>query len=50
MRKDEDTTNSTYQGMNDQAMQLYVHGTTAIAFIEPEILALPQEKLGQFFA
>ena len=45
MRKDEDTTNSTYQGMYDQAMQLYVRATTAISFIEPEILALPQEKL-----
>ncbi len=48
MRKDEDTTNSTYQGMYDQAMQLYVHVTTAVSFIEPEILALPQEKQDQF--
>ena len=48
MRKDEDTTNSTYQGMYDQAMQLYVQATTAISFIEPEILALPQEKQDQF--
>ena len=48
MRKDEDTTNSTYQGMYDQAMQLYVRATTAISFIEPEILALPQEKQDQF--
>jgi oligoendopeptidase F len=48
MRKDEDTTNSTYQGMYDQAMQLYIRATTAISFIEPEILALPQEKQDQF--
>ena len=48
MRKDEDTTNSTYQGMYDQAMQLYVQATTAIAFIDPEIMALPQEKQDQF--
>ncbi|MGH2510091.1 MAG: oligoendopeptidase F, partial [Ktedonobacteraceae bacterium] len=48
MRKDEDTTNSTYQGMQDQATQLYVHITTAVSFIEPEILALPQAKLDQF--
>jgi oligoendopeptidase F len=48
MRKDEDTTNSTYQGMYDQAMQLYVQATTAISFIEPEILALPQKKQDQF--
>lgn len=48
MRKDEDTTNSMYQGMYDQAMQLYVRITTAVSFIEPEILALPQEKQDQF--
>src|SRR5919109_4851300 len=40
MRRDEDTTNSTYQGMADRAMQLYVHATTAASYIEPEILAL----------
>jgi oligoendopeptidase F len=48
MRKDEDTTNSTYQGMADRAMQLYVRTTTVSAYIEPEILALPQAKLDQF--
>jgi oligoendopeptidase F len=47
MRKDEDTTNSTYQGMADRAMQLFVQSSTFAAFIEPEILALPQEKLDQ---
>ena len=48
MRRDEDTTNSTYQGMADRAMQLYVHAMTAVAYIEPEILALPQSTLDQF--
>ena len=48
MRRDEDTTNSTYQGMAERAMQLYVRTTTAISFIEPEILALPQEKQDRF--
>ncbi|MEO7021872.1 MAG: oligoendopeptidase F [Ktedonobacteraceae bacterium] len=48
MRKDEDTTDSTHQGMQDQAQQLYVRASTAISFIEPEILALPQAKLDQF--
>jgi oligoendopeptidase F len=48
MRKDEDTTNSTYQGMADRAMQLYVRTTTVSAYIEPEILALPQAALDQF--
>jgi oligoendopeptidase F len=45
MRKDEDTTNGLYQGMADRAMQLYVRMSTAISYIEPEILALPQETL-----
>jgi oligoendopeptidase F len=48
MRKDEDTTNSAYQGMADRAMQLYVHTSTVAAYIEPEILALPQTMLDQF--
>lgn len=48
MRKDEDTTNSTYQAMYDRAMQLYVRATTAVSFIEPEILALPQARQDQF--
>src|SRR5260370_14067423 len=45
MRKDEDTTNSMYLGMFDRAMQLYVHASTVISYIEPEILALPQATL-----
>lgn len=48
MRKDEDTTNSKYQGMFDRAMQLYVRATTVISYIEPEILALPQATLDTF--
>lgn len=48
MRKDEDTTNSTYQGMFDRAMQLYVHASTVASYIEPEILALPQTTLDTF--
>jgi len=48
MRKDEDTTNGTYQGMADRAMQLFVRASTVAAYIEPEILALPQETLDQF--
>ena len=48
MRKDEDTTNSKYLGMADRAMQLFVRTSTAAAFIEPEILALPQETIDQY--
>ncbi|MDQ6645282.1 MAG: M3 family metallopeptidase, partial [Chloroflexota bacterium] len=48
MRKDEDTTDSIYQGMADRAVQLYVRFTTVASYIEPEILALPQATLDQF--
>jgi len=48
MRKDENTTNSVYQGMFDRAMQLFVRASTAISYIEPEILALPQATLDTF--
>lgn len=48
MRRDEDTTQSKYQGMFDRAMQLYVQLSAAISYIEPEILALPQETLDRY--
>ncbi len=48
MRKDEDTTNGTYLGMADRATQLFVRTSTAASYIEPEILALPQETLDRF--
>ncbi len=48
MRKDEDTTNSTYLAMADRAMQLFVRTSTVASYIEPEILALSQETLEQF--
>lgn len=48
MRKDQDTTNSTYQGMADRATQLFVQTSTAAAFIEPEILALSPETLDSY--
>ncbi len=48
MRKDEDTTNSVYQGMADRAMQLYVQASTVASYIEPEILDLPPDTLERF--
>ena len=48
MHKDEETTNSLYQGMTDRAMQLYVRASTVASFIEPEILALSQDQLDTF--
>ncbi len=48
MRKDEDTTNGKYQAMYDRAMQLLVRISTALSFIEPEILAVLQSTLDGF--
>src|SRR5258708_8189185 len=48
MRKEEDTTNSKYQGMYDRAMQLVVYASTVASYIEPEILALPETTLDRF--
>jgi len=48
MRRDEDTTNSTYQGMYDRAIQLFVQASTVASYIEPEILALTESTLDRF--
>ncbi len=48
MRRDEDTTHSVYQAMADKAMQLYIKTSTVSSFIQPEILAIPQEQLERF--
>lgn len=48
MRRDEDTTNSTYQGMYDRAIQLFVQASTVASYIEPEILALTETTLDRF--
>ena len=48
MRRDEDTTNGTYQAMADRATQLAVRASTVASYIEPEILALPQQTLDQY--
>ncbi len=48
LRKDEDTANSQYIGMADRAMQLVVRASTVASYLEPEILALPEDTLSQF--
>ena len=40
LRSDEDTANTKHQGMADRAGSLGVELTTALSFIEPELLAL----------
>ncbi len=48
-RSDEDTTNPTYQGMASQAMAAMVAVDAAGSFETPELLAIPDETLEQFY-
>ncbi|BAU27938.1 oligoendopeptidase F [Aneurinibacillus soli] len=50
MRRDEDNTNTTYQGMTDRAGSLNVSVSSATSFLVPEILAMPEEKLEDYIA
>lgn len=45
MHHDSDANNTKYQSMTDQAMTLLNETNAAQSFIEPELLALPKEKL-----
>ena len=50
MRKsDEDTGNSFYHGMKGKIMNLYVGIGSADSFSTPEIIAIPDEKIEEFF-
>jgi len=48
MRRDEDNTNSAAQAMADRAISLANRAASATSFIEPEILAIPQDQLMAF--
>ncbi|MCA0987825.1 oligoendopeptidase F [Guptibacillus algicola] len=45
MRYDQDTTNSTYQGLNDRASNLATQVSSALAFVVPEILSIPEKEI-----
>lgn len=45
MKRDEDNGNSTYQELADRAQGLGVKISAAMAFEEPEFLAIPEDKL-----
>lgn len=47
MRRDEDNTNPTYQALTDRATSLSTLVYSATAYIQPEILAIPDEQLRQ---
>ncbi len=48
MRRDEDTANSNYQAMTSRTESLLAEVGAATAFIEPNILSMPAEKLTAF--
>ncbi len=45
LRKETDNTDSTAQALKDKAMRLYVTAMTNTAFLEPELLEMPEEDL-----
>ena len=48
MRLDEDTTNNTYQALNDRVTTLYNEMSTIGAYMTPEVLAIPEERIEEF--
>ncbi|MEA4901204.1 oligoendopeptidase F [Desulfitobacterium sp.] len=48
MRRDEDNREALYQGMTDRAGALSVKLGSALAFVVPELLAMPEERLADF--
>lgn len=50
MRKDQDAANPTYQGLHQRAQSLYSRVGTAGAYMTPEILSIPADRLRQFLS
>ena len=50
LRHDQDTGNGTYQSAEVRAISLYTDYGTASSYIEPEILAMDEEKLSGYVA
>lgn len=48
MRYDQDTTNSSYQALNDRASNLYTQASSISSFIVPELLSVDEAKIKQF--
>ena len=46
---DQDTGNAVYLDMRGKAVGIYVAASSAAAFATPEIIAIPEEKIAQFF-
>lgn len=50
MKRDEDNTNTKYQGLTDKAQGLYIKMESAVAFFVPEILQISGEKINQYYS
>jgi oligoendopeptidase F len=50
MKKDEDNGNTQAQALLDRAQALLVEGTSATAFLIPELLTIPEEKLNDWLS
>ncbi|TDQ42137.1 oligoendopeptidase F [Aureibacillus halotolerans] len=50
LKNDQDTSNSTYQGMNDRAKALYAEIGSAFSFMTPELLSISEEKLKEMIS
>ena len=49
-KSDQDTGNGFYQDMRGKAMSTYVAISSASAFVTPEIMAVPEDRLSSFYA
>ncbi len=49
-RFDEDTTNTLYQGLTDRVMSQHSRMSAATAWVAPEILEIPSERVQEFLA
>lgn len=50
LKQDQDTTNTTYQGLYSRAGSLLTEASAAISYFEPEVLAIDEDKLKGFVA
>ncbi|MEZ7170479.1 oligoendopeptidase F [Sporosarcina sp. OR05] len=48
LKSDQDTTNSFYQAMESRAKSLVIKVSTALSYLTPELLTIPEEELNQF--
>lgn len=48
MRYDQDTTNSFYQAMNAQAINIITQVNSVLSFVTPELLSLDEERINTF--